>query len=286
MSDADINYTKEVFLHPWNLTFLAVALVTAVVVAGVFGIEFWLPLLFAFAGELLVLGTVPHHWRVRRLIRARKRAERRKPLSQKEIFGDLSSRGQRRYAQLRKLRDSIDENYQSLSSASQGLLEGHLRKLDNLLDAYLNLLHQRERYRSFMDSATELKIKKSIESIEDQMDTYSERVRDVKERRLRVLRQRLARFERAHENIEIIGAQLGTIEDTVKYIHEQSWTLQNPEEVSTQLDTLIDEVEETQQSVQEIEDVFQATDDLLSSIDREDDKLSSESGVRRSRSRN
>lgn len=287
MSDANINYTKEVFLHPWNLTFLTVALVTAVGVAGVLGIEFWLPLLFAFAGELLILGTVPHHRRVRRLIRARKRAERRKPPSQKEIFGELSSRGQRRYARLRKLCDAIEENYQGLSYASQGLLEGHLRKLDDLLDSYLNLLYQRERYRDFMDSSTELEIKKSIESIEKEMDNYSERVQEVKERRLRVLKQRLARFEKAHENIEIIGAQLGTIEDTVKYIHEQSWTLQNPEEISVQLDTLIDEVEETQESVQEIEDVFHSSSDLLDDIDVSlDEEELSEPSVRRSRTQN
>jgi hypothetical protein len=88
-------------------------------------------------------------------------------------------------------------------------------------------------------------------------------VRAVKKRRLRVLEQRLARFKKGHENLEIIGAQLGTIEDVVKYIHEQSWTLQNPEEISFQLDTLLNEVEETQDSVQEIEEVFSSPGDML-----------------------
>jgi hypothetical protein len=78
-----------------------------------------------------------------------------------------------------------------------------------------------------------------------------------------VLEKRLARFQKAHENLEILGAQLGTIEDVVKYIHEQSWTLQNPDEVTMQLDALLEEVEETQRSIHEIEDVFSAPGDYL-----------------------
>lgn len=263
MKDADINYTKEAFLNEWNLAFLAVGAVVAVVLYGTLGIELWLPFLFVTAAELLFLGTVPRNERFRRHIRSQKIAERRKPPSQKEIYQHLSRRSQRRYVRLRKLKEEIRANYQSLSYASQGLLDSHLRKIDDLLDSYLNLLNQRERYRSYMDSATEHEVEKSIEALKKDMADDSERVRAVKKRRLRVLEQRLARFKKGHENLEIIGAQLGTIEDVIKYIHEQSWTLQNPEEISFQLDTLLNEVEETQESVQEIEDVFSSPQDML-----------------------
>lgn len=277
MSDESINYTKEAFLNNWNLAFLAVAAVVAVVLAGITNLPIWLPLLFVSAGELLYLGTVPRNQRFRRLVRSQKIAERRKPLSQKEIFQHLTRRSQRRYARLRKMKDEIRQNYQSLSYASQGLLDSHLRKIDDLLESYLNLLHQRERYRNYMDSATETEITQSIESLKEDMADDSERVRAVKQRRLRVLEQRLTRFQKGHENLEIIGAQLGTIEDVVKYIHEQSWTLQNPEEVTFQLDTLLEEVEETQASVQEIEEVFSSPRDLLGDVDLLDEREDVES---------
>ncbi len=272
MRDADINYTKEAFLNNWNLVFLTVAIVASVVLAGVTPLPVWLPLLFVSAGELLYLGTVPRSRRFRRLVRSQKIAERRKPPSQKEIFQVLSRRSQRRYARLRKLKDEIRQNYQSLSYASQGLPDSHLRKIDDLLESYLNLLHQRERYRNYMDSATEAEITQSIATLKEDMADDSERVRAVKQRRLHVLEQRLARFKKGHENLEIIGAQLGTIEDVVKYIHEQSWTLQNPEEITFQLDTLLEEVEETQASVQEIEEVFSPSRDLLSDVDLLDER--------------
>ena len=264
--DEDINYTKEALFNTWNLVFL-IAVAAAAAALGV--IEFlpaWLPQLILLVGggaELTYLGVMPRTERFQRYVRAEKRAERHQVPSQREIFSQLRNQSQRRYAKLRKLKDQIQTNYQKLSYASQGILSSHVDKIDGLLDSYLDLLHQRERYRDFMDSATENRILESIESLKKDMADDPDRVQAVKQRRLKVLERRLARFRKAHENLEIVGAQLSTIEDVVRYIHEQSWTLQNPEEVTTQLDTLLQEVEETQSSIREIEDVFAAPSDYL-----------------------
>ncbi len=266
MTDADINYTKETFLSTWNLVFLAAAAGIAVgvrLIPGVPDLVFQLTVLLGVGLELLLLGIVPRSDRFRRHVRSQKAAEAHQPPSQREIFQTLEETSQRRYAKLRKLRDDIEANYRRLSYASQGMLDGHLRKIDGLLASYLDLLHQRERYRDVMNRSTEAQLRKRIRSLKQDMSDDGDRVRAVKQRRLRVLRQRLARFEKAHENLEIIGAQLGTVEDVVKYIHEQSWTLQDPQEVGMQLDTLLEEVEETQASIREIEDVFTAPGDYL-----------------------
>jgi hypothetical protein len=128
-----------------------------------------------------------------------------------------------------------------------------------------------------MNRSTEAQLQKRIRTLKADMSDDGNRVRAVKQRRLRVLKQRLARFRKAHENLEIIGAQLGTIEDVVKYIHEQSWTLQDPQEVGMQLDTLLEEVEETQASIREIEDVFTSPGDYLQDdLDELDAELEAE----------
>ena len=272
----DVNYTKEAFLNTWNLVFLLVAAVTiaGLGLAGV--VPGWmlnLTVVLSAGAELLYLGVMPRNQRFQRHVRSQKIAERNRAPSQREIFSQLRNRSQRRYAKLRKLKDQIRENYQRLSYASQGILNNHLKKIDGLLESYLDLLHQRERYRDFVDSATKSSILQSIEALKEDMSDDTERVRSVKQRRLKVLEQRLARFHKAHENLEIIGAQLGTIEDVVKYIHEQSWTLQNPQEVTAQLDALLEEVEATQSSIREIEDVFSSPDEY---IDEELDALDAE----------
>jgi hypothetical protein len=264
--DEEINYTKEALFNTWNLVFLITVAVVAAGLGMVGLFPGWLPQLVLLLGggaELVYLGVMPRHERFQRYVRAEKRSERHQAPSQREVFSQLRNQSQRRYAKLRKLKDQIEANYQKLSYASQGILSNHVQKIDGLLDSYLDLLHQRERYRDFMDSATEAQILDSIDALKKDMADDAERVRAVKSRRLKVLERRLARFRKAHENLEIIGAQLSTIEDVVRYIHEQSWTLQNPEEVTSQLDALLREVEETQSSIREIEDVFAAPSDYL-----------------------
>lgn len=271
MSDADINYTKEAFLSPWNLTFLLVAMATA------FGVSLfaspdapWLfntILLFAAAAELLYLGIMPKQERFRRVVRSRAARERHKPPSQKEIWEQLTKANQRRYYRMRDLEKKIASNYRKLSYASQGLLDSHINKIDGLLDSYLNLLHQKERYEQYGRRSTESEVVDAIAALREDMEDDSPRVRAIKERRLKILEQRLERFKRSHENLEIIEAQLETIEDVIKYIHEQSLTLRNPEEITFQLDMLLSEVEETEASVEQLEDVFNPRPDLLADID-------------------
>ena len=106
-----------------------------------------------------------------------------------------------------------------------------------------------------------------IEEVRSELDEQSPRVKAIKKRRLRILEQRLDRFKKSKENLEIIEEQLATIEDVIKYIHEQSLTLRDPEAITFQLDTLLNEVEETEASVEEIEEVFRSPADILSDID-------------------
>ncbi|MEM1127320.1 MAG: hypothetical protein AAGI71_11765 [Bacteroidota bacterium] len=266
MNASDINYTKEAFLNPWNLAFLIMAMLTAVLI-GAQPEVFNIVLILAAAAELMYLGIVPRQERFRRAIRARMAAEHAKPPSQKEIFQLLSKYNQRRYARLRRIEKEIENNYRKLSYASQGLLDSHLKKIDGLLDSYLNLLNQKERYEQFSQSTTEQEVARAIASLRDDIQDDSPRVRSIKQRRLKILEQRLDRFKRSSENQEIIEAQLATIEDVTKYIHEQSMTLRNPEEITFQLDTLLSEVEETEASVEELEDVFSPSVSLLDEIE-------------------
>jgi len=285
MSREPINYTREAFLHRGNLIFIVAGIAISLGIASVTTVPAWLPLIFVMAGELLYMGIMPRNERYRRHVRSQKMAERNRAPSKNEIFRSLSREDQRRVKRLRDLRDEIRANYQGLSYASQGLLDSHVKKIDGLIESYLQMLHQRERYRGQMNGASEDQVLQQIRDLKDDMADDSERVRRVKQRRMKVLKQRLARFKKGHENLEVLGAQLGTIEDIVKYIHEESWTMQNPEEITFQLDTLMEEVEETQLSVRQIEDVFSSSasellDDYdfeseMSGVDTDDDLLTS-----------
>ncbi len=269
MPNEPINYTKEAFLSPWNLVFLIMAMVVAFVLTGTGAANF--VLLFAAALELLYLGIVPRQERFRRVVRSRKMAERSKPPTEKEVFRLLSKSSQKRYIRFRNIEKAVRENYERMSYASQGLLESHLGKIDALLDSYLNLLQQKERYERFAQQATQNEVVTAMARLRQEMTGDPPKVQAIKQKRLDILEKRLTKFKKAHENLAVIEAQLETIEDVTKYIHEQSLTMQNPEEISFQLDTLISEVEETQASIEEIEEVFSPPTDLLDDLDTFED---------------
>ncbi len=266
MNDQDVNFTKEAFLNPYNLGFLIMAMLVAFFLSGT---EPWfnIILILAAALELMYLGIVPRDERFQRVIRSRRAREHAKPPSQKEIFQLLTRVSQRRYARLRKLEKDIRVNYRKLNYTVQGLLDSHLKKINGLLESYLNLLYQKERYEYSLQSNTESEIVRAISALRSDIEDDSPRVRAIKERRLHILQQRLGRFKKGRENLEIIEAQLETVEDVIKYIHEQSLTLRNPEEITFQLDTLLKEVEETEASVQELEDVFTRSTNLLDELE-------------------
>lgn len=269
MSNENLNYTKEAFLLPLNLVFLISAMVVTFFTIGTEPPWSLIPT-FALAAELLYLGILPRQERFRRAVRAQAAAEHAKRPSEKDVFRALTKSNQKRYIRMRNLEKSIKANYAKLGYASQGLLDSHVQKLNGLLDSHLNLLQTQERYLRFSQSASERDVAASIESIRAELATDPPKVQSIKKRRLGILERRLEKFKKTKENLEVIEAQLETIEDVTKYIHEQSLTMSNPEEITFQLDTLLSEVEETQAAVEESEEVFASPTDLLGDIDTYD----------------
>ncbi len=264
--DSSINYTKEAFLNPWNLTFLVAVMLTAFFLSGLGGVQ-EIILLFGLAAELLYLGTVPRSERFRRYIRSRQAEEENEPPSRDEIFRLLSKDKQKRFIHLRNLEKKIRANYRQVDYAAQGMVENHLRKIDSLLQSYLDMLHLRERYERFTSHRNQKDVEESLDDLKRELEDASERVRSVKQRRLKILEKRLERYHHADENVEVLDAQIETIEDAVQYIHEQSITMNNPEEITLELDTLLTDVEETQRSVDELNDIFSRSGGLLEDIE-------------------
>lgn len=269
MQDEQINFYKEAFMSPVNLVFLISALVAALFTGGMAAVP-QLILLFTAAAELLYLGTVPRSDRYKRLVRSRHASERNKPPSDREIIRSLHKDDQKRYVRFRNIEKAIRDNFSKLSYASQGMLDAHAQKIDGLLDSYLNLLQLKDKYGKFAQRQGEIEIVRDMSQLRDEMENDPPRVRRIKARRLQILEKRLTKFKKANENLEIIEAQLATIEDVTRYVYEQSLTMQNPEEVSFQLDTLVSEIEETQSSVEAIEEAFGDPANFLSDLDLEE----------------
>ncbi len=253
-------------MSPVNLVFLISSLVAALLTGGLTLVPQFV-LLFTAAAELLYLGTVPRSDRFKRLVRSRHASERNKPPSDREIVRSLHKDDQKRYVRFRNIEKAIRDNFSKLSYASQGMLDAHVQKIDGLLDSYLNMLQLKDKYVNFTLRQGENEIVRDISQLRGEMENDPPRVKSIKARRMQILEKRLLKFKKANENLEIIEAQLATIEDVTRYVYEQSLTMQNPEEVSFQLDTLVSEIEETQISVEAIEEAFGDPTNFLSDLD-------------------
>jgi hypothetical protein len=279
------NYTREAFLHPLNLLMLIVATTTAFFLNDV-GMVPTVIFSLAFGLELMYLGTVPNLPNFRKSVDARKARERKKAEENTTVFQGLDRESQQRFLVLKHLSKLIKDNFQKLPYTSQGLLDSINNKIDGLLSNYLNLLDMFRKYEMYLRSSTETKVADEIRNERQEMEeSTSEKLRSIKARRINILNKRLERFKTAREKFAIAETQLETIEDAVRYVYEQSMTMNNPEEIGFQLDNLLIEVEETATLMEEVEADMLPSISMLDEIDLGNNGGDSESRLGATRAR-
>lgn len=252
--DTSINYTREAFLHPLNMGVLLASTISAVVLNDV-GLMSNVILTMVFGVELMYLGIVPRLPRFRKIVKQKKLRERDPADEERDIFYELDRRSKKRFLTLKHLVKLIKENFDKLPYTSQGLLENIRTKVEELISNYLTLLDLHKRYRMYMNTSVEESLRQEVSSEEAKIEKLdSERLKKTRVRRIQILKKRLKKFEIAKEKYLICETHLETIEDAIRYIYEQSMTMSNPEEIGFQLDSLLEEVEETSQLIDDLDE--------------------------------
>lgn len=252
--ETSINFTKEAFLHPVNLVCLLAGTITALMLSDV-GLMSNAILGFAFGMELIYLGIVPKLPAYQKSVKLKKRKEEQNEESgDKIIFYQLDARSQKRFLVLKHITKEVEQNFDTLSYTSKGMLEHIEKKMEDLLSTYLTLLDMNRRYQIYMNSEVEEEIRREVEEQESTLESIdSEKLKKTRQRRLSILNKRLSKFDVAKEKFLICETHLETIEDAIRYIYEQSITMPNAEDVGTQLDHLLSEMEETTSIIEELD---------------------------------
>ncbi|MDZ7720366.1 MAG: hypothetical protein U5K72_16240 [Balneolaceae bacterium] len=251
--ESSINFTKEAFLHPVNLVCLLVGTITALVLSDI-GLISNAILAFTFGVELMYLGIVPKLPAFQKSVKLKKRKEQTDESNDKVIFYQLDARSQKRFLVLKHITKEVKQNFDTLPYTSKGMLEHIENKVDDLLSTYLTLLDMNRRFQIYMNSEVEEEIRREVEEQENDLETIdSEKLKKTRQRRLSILNKRLNKFDVAKEKYLICETHLETIEDAVRYIYEQSMTMPNAEDVGTQLDYLLSEMEETTNIIEEMD---------------------------------
>lgn len=256
-------YLRAALLAPANLIALAGAALLAALVGSA------LPLWIALGAEVIYLGVVPSLPRFQRGVR--RRLDRTRAVEQgrlvESLLADLSPNQRDHFYALRDLRDRILENYRRLPGGAM-LAEPSAPQLEGLLVNFLRLLATLNNYRRYLGATDRKALERDLSELQAEIAQApgSDKVREVKRKRVEILQKRLERFHKAEESREVVSHQLAGFEDLMRLIHEQSITLRDPETASRQLDSLSAEVEASNQTVREMEQFMDVTEALAEPI--------------------
>lgn len=218
-----------------------------------------LPLLVGLAGEALFVIGAPALPAWRRYVDGRETALALDAAADKtrEELAALPEEERQRYLRLEQTAKAIRENYARYSDASRDVLARAEERLDDMLTRYLRMLIAKQSYAKHLTTNTAQQLEARISGLEEEMQRDDERLREVKTRQLAILGQRREKLRKAESDSALLDAQLGTLEEMIMLIKEQAITMKDPEEMTAQLDALMDEVAHTEDTVTSIETSFE-----------------------------
>jgi hypothetical protein len=248
----EINFVKEAF----NLQYNWIALVGACLFAILSGSL--LPIILAGGAELMYLAMVSQNPRFQRLVRSWKLGE---ALQERQVqfavmLNSLSPEAKTRYFKLAQVCGLVRANFAQLSSTSKMFLQQMDSRLDGLLHAYARLLLVTTQQQQYLKSTDPNEIKREIASLQRDMDNDPPKVQDINKKRIEILSKRVEKYQKICENQEVVNAQCSAVEDVLHLVRDQSVTMRDPQQVTDQLDNLVRDVEQTEQTVQQVEAIF------------------------------
>jgi hypothetical protein len=251
-----LRYLKAAFLLPSNLVALACATIASLASGEP------LALAIVMGVESLYLGLVSTATPFRRAMRAKLNAQIATE-EQEEIPALLEALGpsqREHYFALKELRNKILENYQKLPGG-RVLVAASEPRVTALLTSFLRLLFTLNSYRKYLNAADRRNLERELKDlIAEEAGEENPRIKNVKQKRIEILKQRVERFHQAEESREIVSHQLAGIEDILRLTHEQSIAIRDPESVGRQLEALTAEVRSTQETVREMEKFLELGD--------------------------
>ena len=246
------SYLKAAFANPYNLSLLAGGLAASVLTVN--------PLLAIITVGLELLWVVnapgskklqewlwdPSFDQQEQAAQAAARAERLKNLDETDCERVLS---------LLARQQEINALAAQNPSFTGELLRSELTKTDRLVEAFIEMANTCCRYDAYLDSIdlSELeKDRRRWESIARNNDTRNSET-DIANKNLTIINKRFDKMKEIHHYLTVARGQLDLIENSFQLIADQIVTMQSPQELTGQLDELLDGVESIKQTAADTE---------------------------------
>lgn len=138
------------------------------------------------------------------------------------------------------------------------LLRTELTKTDRLVDAFIEMAATCSRYEAYLESINAHELEKerrrweAISKDEDRRPSET----DIARKNLAVILKRFDKMKEIHHYLRVARGQLDLIEHSFQLIADQIVTMQSPQELTGQLDELLDGVESIKQTAADTERIL------------------------------
>src|SRR2546427_10261159 len=129
-------------------------------------------------------------------------------------------------------------------------------RMQGLLNSYSRLLLAAAQQQQYVKSNQQDGIKREIACLQKELSADPPKVQEINKKRIEILTKRLEKFDKISENRKVVDAQCSAVEDVLMLVRDQSVTMRDPQQVSERLDSLVHDVEQTEQTVQQVVAIF------------------------------
>jgi hypothetical protein len=251
-------YLRAAFKNPYNLSLLTGGLTASVLTLNpllalaTLGLEaLWL-LHAPDSKRLRHLLWDPRFDQLRRNIEAAERAQR---------MEGLPPKAKERVEGLVERREQIRRLAASNPSFAGDLLRGELVKTDKLVDAFLEMALTCLRYEQYLATVDAAQLSRDRNRYGD-LAKQEGAGGEIARKNLVIVDKRIGKMEEIRRYLSVAYGQLDLIENSFQLIADQIVTMQSPQELSGQLDELLDGVEAIRETTRD-------TEQMLGAIERE-----------------
>jgi hypothetical protein len=258
-------YLRLAFMNPYNLSLLSGGLAASVLTVNPF-------LAFATLGlEALWLLHAPDSARLRHLLWDPRLAGLRSSIEAAERaqrLAGLDSQARDRVEALVARRAEIQRLSAQNPSFTGDLLRNELVKTDRLIDAFVDMTLTCARYEAYLASVDAEHLERDrqrfarAEQLATQGHGADDQQAQIARKNLAIIVKRLDKMQEIQRYLSVARGQLDLIENSFQLIADQIVTMQSPQELSGQLDELLDGVEAIRETTRD-------TEKLLGSLERE-----------------
>ena len=246
------SYLKAAFANPYNLSLLAGGLAASVLTLQ--------PLIAIVTVGLEILWVVnaPGSKKLQEWLwdpSFDQQQEAQQQAARAERLKNLDDSDRERVTSLLTRQQEINALAAQNPSFTGELLRSELTKTDRLVEAFIEMANTCSRYEAYLDSIDLGELEKdrrrwdSICNSKDSADSETE----IARKNLAIINKRFDKMKEIHHYLTVARGQLDLIENSFQLIADQIVTMQSPQELTGQLDELLDGVESIKQTAADTE---------------------------------